>query len=90
MQERQGEFYQHRDPVSFSCAGWCVVVSVALVLGVMTFATWAKSVERDPYAQLGFVTPNNVTVVPKGPRGMMKDIPAIKRALDADVRRVEA
>lgn len=73
-------------PGSTTVGGY-LVLAVFFVL-IATVAALGK--EADPYSQLGFVTPNNVTVVPKGPRGIMKDIPAIKRALEADVRRVEA
>ncbi len=83
-QENEGEFPR---PKLFWPSYLAAAFSLAIVLG---FATWATAKEADPYSQLGFVTPNNVTVVPKGPRGIMKDIPAIKRALEADVRRVEA
>ena len=77
------------EPLSFRSGYVAAVFAVGLVLLVASIAT-AK--EADPYSQLGFVTPNNVTVVPKskGPRGIMRHGPAIKRALEADVRRVEA
>ena len=94
MKDNEGEFYRQREPVSFN--GWrafwiCVVfigMATSYAPGCTPEPAWGK--EQDPYSQLGFVTPNNVTVVPKGPRGIMKQAPAIKRALEADVRRVEA